>query len=259
MIKKVFFLTGLIILFLPAKNIIYASPFYTPSFRFIPAGKGQLNIKEIYTRENNFGLDNVVWRSDIEANLYYGINKNTELDLSLPYTSGGTNKQSGLRDSLVFFKYRIFSSQGYLLADKDLDIALQLGGRIRTGEIKKGLGGRETDVLCSLLGRYEIGKWKNGYFFYFHLGGWFPAEGDYKYKNVFQYDFAVECQQSEKVSFFLEGSGERTTDYNLVYIGPGIQFRPVKNWEMNFSFSGSVSDTGGFFNSKSGIGVTCIF
>ena len=99
--KKIFFLISL----LSIGNITYASPFYTPSFRFIPAGKLQLGLKEIYIRENNFGLEDVGWRSNIKTDFYYGINKNIELDLSFPYTSGGTNKQSGLGDSLFFLKY----------------------------------------------------------------------------------------------------------------------------------------------------------
>lgn len=256
MMKKIFFLTSLLVFLAAAENIVHAGPFYTSSFHFLPANKLQLNIKGIYARENNFGLENVQWRSDVEADLYYGVGKDIELDLSFPYASGATNKQSGLRDSLFYLKYRIFSSQGELYADRDLDIALQLGGKVKTGEIKKGLGGKENDILCSLLGRYEIGNWGKDYYFYFHLGEWFPVQGDYKYKNIFQYDFAVECRYSGEISFFLESNGERNTDYNLIYIGPGIQFRPGEDWEINFSVEGSISDSGGFVNSKSGIGIS---
>ncbi|MDD5772722.1 MAG: hypothetical protein PHX78_04555 [bacterium] len=260
LMKKIFFLISLAVLFLvKVDKVVYANPFYTPSFRFLPADKLQLSLKEIYARENNFGLGDVTWRSDIAADMYYGINKDTELDLSFPYTSGGTNKQSGSGDSQLFLKYRIFSNQGDLLADRNLDIALQLGGKVKTGESKKGLGGKETDLLCSLLGKYEIGQLKGDYFFYFHLGEWFPVAGDYKYKNIFQYDFAFEYQSGKKISFFMETNGEKTPDYNLVYMGPGIEFRPGTDWKISLSVVGSVSDTGGFVNSKSAISVAHVF
>lgn len=256
MMKKIFFLICLLTL----SNVTYASPFYTPSFRFLPAKKLQVGLKEVYTRENDFGLENVSWRSDVTADLYYGISKNFELDLSLPYASGGTNKQSGLRDSLVYLKYRIYSSRNYLLADRDLDIELQLGYKTETGKEEKGLGSRDTEILYSFLGRYEIGTLKGkDYFFYFHLGLWAPLEGYYTYKNIFQYDFAVEYPANKKISLFLEGNGNRTSDYDIVYIGPGIQFHPKEDWEINFSVEGSISDKGGFLNSRSGIGVIHVF
>jgi len=182
------------------------------------------------------------------------------LNLSFPYASGGTNKQSGLKDSLVYLKYRIFSNQDFLLSDRDLDIALQLGCKTKTGEEKKGLGSRDTENLYSFLGRYEVGTLSGkDYFFYFHLGLWVPVEGYYTYKNIFQYDFALEYEGSKKFSLFLEGNGNRTKDYNIVYFGPGIQFRPGADWEINFSVEGSISDKGGFVNSRSLVGTAYVF
>ncbi|MBI5207926.1 MAG: hypothetical protein HY934_09060 [Candidatus Firestonebacteria bacterium] len=255
----------ILILFLTIINsLTYANPIVTPYYHFSPAGQLQTGLKEIYTHEKDSETEDIMWSSDTKLELNSSIFKDFELEISFPYTSKNStrvlDKQQGLNDSKIYFRYHIYSNQNYILSDRDLDVALQFGGKIYTGEKKKGLIDRENEILTSLLGTYELGKYLDGEcFLYFHMGLWLPLLEDYTYDNVFQYDFALEYKANDKMSFLLEGNGFKNPDNNRGYIAPGFQFHPDKNLELNLSIGGNLPILGESINTRTIVGVNYIF
>ncbi len=263
--NKIIFFQFLILLI--TVNQIYSSPIFTPAYNFISPGELKFNLKEIYSDEKDTKNKKVIKNSNTNFELNFGLLKNLELDFSIPYTVlkkafllNYSEERRGWNDSRIYLKYHIFSNQNYILSDRDLDVALQLGGKLKTGEKVKGLIDRENELLISLLGQYEAGIWNgHDYYIYFNFGTWLPVIEDYTYENIFQYDCAFEYVATQKIILLLETNGNKIKNNDIVYVAPGLRFKPNSSLEFIFSIAGNTNKIDGYLNTKTIAGITYTF
>ena len=200
-------------------------------------GKGnfQLELNSQYDsdKEDADGVSVKTTAGQVAAILSYGIVKNVDLVLSLPYQWGKTEEdnttaydEKGFSDTVLEVKWRFLEKDGFSLA-------LKPGIRFPTGNDEQGLGAGKVGGHLFLIGTKELGSWA----FHTNLAYIRNENKADEQKNIWHASLATTWEVVKDLKLVANIGAERNTDDNATndpaFLIGGVIYSVMENFDLD--------------------------